>query len=226
MTEDNRKESATATGESPTTVILVRHGQTEGNLQQVWHGAMDAPLTAVGRAQIQAAARGVAALQDRFPVDYFFVSPLPRAQSTAAAIAATIGKEPVVDDELREFGIGDWEGRSFSDLSDNEDLWGRWASDPSFAPPNGESPYSFNQRAVRALEALVAKHKGHTILVVTHGGVIGSLLATLLGQGPGEWQKWDPNNCAISVLQYSETKGWVGILVNDVSHLTPDLLTR
>ncbi len=218
---DGTREASTNT-----TVILVRHGQTEGNLQQVWHGTMDAPLTETGCKQAEAAGRGVAALQDRFPIDYFYVSPLPRAQSTAAAITAAIELQPTVDDVLREFGLGDWEGRTFTDLVETEDLWTHWEQDPEFAPPNGESPYSFNQRVVSAIEELVARHEGHTILAVTHGGVIGSALGTFLGNGAGDWQNWDPNNCAISVLQYSEEDGWQGVLVNDVAHLDSELLTK
>ena len=69
---------------------------------------------------------------------------------------------PVVEDGLREFSIGDWEGRTYRDLIDNEQLWHRWAIDPTFTPPNGESPVSFGERAVAALEDLAARHRHQT----------------------------------------------------------------
>ncbi len=207
-------------GASPThtRLILVRHGETEGNVNQVWHGALDAPLTLRGRAQVAATATRMAELHERLAIDHLYVSPLPRAQSTAAAIAAAIGHTPEVVDDLREFSIGDWEGRAFTDLRDTEDLWGRWNDDPHFAPPNGESPSSFNSRVVETAHALVAQHPDQTLVAVTHGAVIGNLLASFVGDGPGDWRRFDPPNCAISILDWDGTT-WTPIWVNDIEHL-------
>ncbi len=213
---ENRRETR-----RPATVILVRHGETEANVLQVWHGALDAPLTQRGRRQVEAAGRGVADLSRRYPIDRFYVSPLARAQSTAAAIADAIDMTPVVHEGLREFDLGEWEGRTFQDLRESEDLWGRWDKDPAFAPPQGESPTSFNQRVVQTVQALAEKHPGETLLLVTHGGVICNVLATWVGDGPQDWQLWDPHNCAISVLQWDGEK-WHALLINDISHLPPD----
>ncbi|HXF62834.1 MAG TPA: histidine phosphatase family protein [Caldilineaceae bacterium] len=199
-------------------LILVRHGETEANVSQVWHGALDAPLTERGRAQVAATAAWLSDLHRRQPLDGFYVSPLPRAQSTAAAIAAAIGRQPVVVEGLREFSIGDWEGRSFRELREVEDLWGRWEADPCFAPPNGESPRSFNRRVVETVIKLVDRHPDGTALAVSHGGVIGSVLATLVGDGPDDWRRFDPHNCAVSVLQWQEGR-WSGELINATDHL-------
>lgn len=214
----------TADPSSPTTLILVRHAETESNVNQVWHGRMDAPLTERGQKQVAATAKSIAGLNQRFPVDVLYVSPLPRAQTTAAAIADAIDKQPHVEEELREFDLGDWEGRTFQDLRDAENLWGRWAEDPTFAPPNGESPASFSQRVEQAMQSLVARHPGQTILVVSHGAVIGNALTRWFGESPQDWRRWDPPNCSISVLQsgeQSDEEAWQPILLNDVSHLPP-----
>ena len=200
------------------TLMLVRHGETEGNVSQVWHGALDAPLTVRGRQQVAATALRLAQMHQVAPIDAFYVSPLPRAQSTAAAIAQAIGLKPTVESGLREFNLGDWEGRSFRELREVENLWGRWTDDPAFAPPNGESPLSFNERATAVLLALAAQHPSARVLVVTHGGFISSVLASWLGQSAGDWRAYDPPNCAISVLAWAK-EGWVGQLVNDISHL-------
>jgi broad specificity phosphatase PhoE len=208
-----------------TQLILVRHGETEANVGRVWHGSADAPLTKRGRMQVAATARHFAGLQERCPVDAFYVSPLQRARSTAAAIAEAIGMEPRVDPELREFSIGDWEGRSFDDLREQEDLWGRWERDPGFSPPNGESPLSFGRRAVQVLERLVVAHPGETVLVVSHGGLIGAVLARWFGEGREDWARWDPHNCAVSVLRWDGAR-WHGELLNDISHLPLDVVVR
>ncbi len=215
MSQNHKQE---ATGAWPATLILVRHGETEGNAQQVWHGSLDAPLTPRGRLQVAATAKRMAGVQQAYPISAFYVSPLPCARSTAQAIAQAIGIEPQIDPELREFDLGDWEGRTFRDLKETEDLWTHWSADPHFAPPNGESPRSFNRRVVEALQRLVQQHAGQTVLVVTHGGVICNVLATWLGAGPDAWRDWDPHNCAISILRW-DGRHWQPLSVNDISHL-------
>lgn len=211
---------AASENRAPTRLILVRHGETEANLNQVWHGALDAPLTPRGEEQVAATAACIAQLHGTQPIDVFYVSPLPRAQSTAAAIAQATGLSVQIEDGLREFGLGDWEGRSLRELRELENLWARWEADPSFAPPNGESPISFNRRAVKALIELVERHPGQTVLVVTHGGFISSVLATWLGGHPGVWRQYDPHNCAVSLL-ILDGESWRGEMVNDISHLPP-----
>ena len=201
-----------------TRLILVRHGETESNVSQVWHGRLDAPLTPRGREQVVAVAARLAARQAELPIHAFYVSPLPRAQSTAAAIAAAIGMTPQIDPGLREFDLGDWEGRTFRDLREQENLWGRWATDPDFAPPNGESPRSFGRRAAQALIRLADRHPEQTVLVVTHGGFISNVLATWLCKSGGDWRAFDPHNCAISIVR-RDGDGWQGEVINDVSHL-------
>lgn len=208
----------------PTTLILVRHAETEANVKAVWHGALDAPLTPRGRAQVAATAKRFATLVAEVGgIDAFYVSPLQRAQTTAAAIGRAIGMEPVTDDGLREFDLGDWEGRAMADLASAENLWGLWAVDPTFAPPNGESLASFGRRALEATRRLARAHAGETLLLVTHGGFICNVLAVWLGKGFDDWLNWDPHNCAITILRGSE-ETWTGVVVNDISHLPPEAI--
>ncbi len=201
-----------------TRLILVRHAETEANKSQRWYGALDAPLTEKGERQVAATARRLAAYAAAEPVAVIYVSPLPRAVRTAAAIGAAIQRQPIVDEGLREFSIGDWEGRTYQDLIDNEQLWQRWARDPRFAPPNGESPYSFGLRAVTAMQEIVERHPCVTTIAVAHGGVIGAVLDAWLGGGTGEWARWEPHNCAVSILE-QEDGTWQGLAINDISHL-------
>jgi probable phosphoglycerate mutase len=216
-----------------TTLILIRHAETEANASGIWQGSQDAPLTPRGEAQVTATAQrfGDWALSTTF--DQLYVSPLARAQSTAAGIAAATGLEPQIEPKLAEFHLGDWEGRSFIDLRDTEDLWGRWAVDRKFAPPNGESPHIFYLRAVSALSEIAERHPHETVIVVTHGGFIANVLSGWLGEGPGEWRKWEAHNCAITILESigpenieleNTGKGWRGVLINDITHLPPEAI--
>ena len=221
-------DKADATPEPKTTLILVRHGETEANVQQRWYGAMDAPLTERGRRQVAATAAAMAEINRCLPIDVFYVSPLPRAQATAGAIADAIHMRPQIENGLREFDLGDWEGRTFKDLHTSEDLWGRWEADPTFAPPNGESPASFSKRVEQAVQSLVSRHPGQTILIVSHGALIGNILTRWLGDSPEDWRRWDPPNCSITIVQKpNATPGaeWTPVQVNDVSHLPEDIQT-
>ncbi len=202
-----------------TIIILVRHAETQANVEQLWHGKLDAPLTERGRLQVIATATYLQELTVRYPVTAFYVSPLPRAQSTAAAIGQAIGLRPIIDENLREFDLGDWEGRSFLELKEKEDLWTRWSQDPTFAPPNGESPILFNGRAIHAVQWLVDRHPAAIVLAVTHGALLCNVLATWFGVGPADWRRWEPQNCAISILEFVNDQ-WHALLINDVSHLS------
>jgi broad specificity phosphatase PhoE len=206
-----------------THLVLVRHGETIANHEQRWYGALDAPLTERGKLQVQATGVHFGARQTEKPADLIYVSPLSRARNTAAAIADALGIEPIVEDGLREFSIGDWEGRTYRDLIDNERLWQRWAQDPTFAPPNGESPVSFGKRVTETVQQITAQNSGKRLVIVTHGGVIGCLLDLWIGERTGDWVRWDPHNCAVSELCWDGER-WHGEAINQTGHLPPEAI--
>jgi broad specificity phosphatase PhoE len=201
-----------------TRLILLRHAETEANVNQIWHGSLDAPLTPLGHAQVEATARRLVELHAEAPIDHIYVSPSSRAMHTAQAIAEFTHHTLRIEEALREMSIGDWEGRSMAHLRDVDRLWERWQADPEFAPPGGESPGMFGRRVPAIYQKLVDAHPGETLLTVTHGGVISNLLAQWFGEGPQDWRDWEPTNCAISILDH-EDGVWYPRLVNDTAHL-------
>jgi len=204
-----------------TKLFLVRHAETEANLQKIWYGLLDAPLTERGEQQILATGQRMKDLARYHPIDAFYVSPLGRTQKTAAAIAEQIAIVPTVEDGLREFDLGDWEGRSYVELAEHENLWGRWKVEPDFRPPNGESALSFHNRAIQIIETLVAKHAGETVLAVTHGGIICNVMALWMGEGLQDWPRWEPDNGSITLLTKQDGE-WQIEFWDDVSHFPPD----
>lgn len=208
-----------------TKLILIRHAETEGNFNGVWNGVTDAPFTQRGENQIVSTARYMQTLVTEHPINHFYVSPIGRARKTAAAIEARIRHLAQIENDLREFDLGDWEGRELRELADKEKLWQRWAVDPGFAPPNGESPRSFRARALRIIDALVERHEGETLLIVSHGGIIGTALGQRLSGTLNDWARWEPYNCSISILEFDGVQ-WNGLLVNDVSHLPATLIAE
>jgi broad specificity phosphatase PhoE len=205
----------------PTTLYLVRHGETLANVEQRWYGSLDAPLSPRGEVQVAATGVRFGANAAQAAVDAIFASPLGRAQKTAAAIGQALNLPVIVEPSLREFHIGDWEGRTYRELMEEERLWERWKVDPAFAPPNGESPASFARRTLVEVGALLDQQAGRRLVLVSHGGVIGCLLDAWIGSATGDWARWEPHNCSVSVLHWEDGR-WQPGAINDVSHLPDD----
>jgi broad specificity phosphatase PhoE len=181
----------------PTILTLVRHGQTRANVEGVWHGSIDTPLTDLGREQAQ---RVAAHAGERFAdARRIYASPLARAHDTARAIASRLSLSISVDADLSEFGLGDWEGRLYSDLHRVEKMWHRMGEDPDFAPPGGESTRQVATRMVAALRRIEQEARGERAIVVSHGGALTLALALLLDGTPNGWSRV-VDNCSVSEL--------------------------
>jgi probable phosphoglycerate mutase len=162
-----------------TILTLVRHGQTSANLDAVWHGSSDTPLTDHGQEQALRVAGFLA--EHSADASEIYASPLIRAQHTAAPIAKHLGLTVQIDENLREYDIGSWEGKTFQELQEVHRLWDHIATNLDFAPHGGESPRQVLERMTTCLHGLHARHKGKRIIIVTHGGALAMTLGRLLG---------------------------------------------
>jgi broad specificity phosphatase PhoE len=169
-------------------IYLVRHGQTEFNLERRHHGHVDSPLTVVGRKQAHHAGETLASLIDSRD-SVIFSSPLGRALQTANIIANVAGVERpvIVDPDLMEIGMGSAEGMTQAEIEK------RWpapnaasASEPmSLQSPDGESLEVLAKRLGRALCRVAGYHAASRI-VVSHGVAGRVLRALYLGLGNAE----------------------------------------
>jgi broad specificity phosphatase PhoE len=178
-------------------LTLVRHGETSANLEGVWHGSTDGPLSPRGREQ---ALRVAGFLRDRHAdASAIYSSPLLRARETAGAIAGRLGLEPRLEKGLAEFDLGTWEGKTYRELHERHRLWDEMRRDPDFAPHGGESPRRVAERIVEALRRIGASHPGERVIVVAHGGALSLGLAALVD---GDYTRWRRvmANCAVSEL--------------------------
>ena len=182
---------------SRTILTLVRHGQTSANLDGVWHGSSDTPLTETGHAQAEQVAGFLA--EHSADARVVYSSPLIRARSTAAPIAKRLQLEPRVEPGLREYDIGSWEGKSFRELQQVHRLWEKIASEPDFAPHGGESPRQVVDRLGTCLRTLAARHPGERVIAVLHGGALSLTLGHLLDGDASHWTRV-MKNCAVSEL--------------------------
>lgn len=149
-------------------VLLVRHGETDYNADDRFQGQIDVPLNDRGREQSRALARALAGEGLRA----LYCSPSLRARETAEIVGAELGLQPMPDERLMEADAGDWAGRLFTDIVDDDaDAFTAWrAAAPGFRFPGGES---VAEQAARVAAALADIGAGPLpALVVTHGGTI------------------------------------------------------
>lgn len=164
----------------PLRLFLVRHGETADNVKMRYLGIRDEPLTENGLNQAQRIADALCKL----PIDIVFTSPLSRAADTAARIRTTCSVELRMDPRLAEGSFGNWEGLTRREVLESgaaaAEQLARWESDPSFAPPGGESFEKVQERIVGLVEQLENELPGSSVVLVSHVGPIKALLAAVL----------------------------------------------
>jgi probable phosphoglycerate mutase len=160
-----------------TTVLLIRHGDTDAVDHYIAGTAEGTPLNSNGRRQVE---RLADYLRD-LPLTALACSPLLRARETAGPIARTHGLEIRLAPDFAEFEFGAWTGRTFQQLQ-ADPLWQRFNAVRSVVrAPGGELMLEVQQRAVAGLLDLAAAYPDGTVAVVSHGDVIRAALMFFLG---------------------------------------------
>ena len=186
----------------PTLVLLVRHGQTPTTGSTLPGRARGLHLADTGRAQAQAAADRIAALKD---VAAVYASPLERTRETAKPIAEARGLKVQIERGLLECDFGAWTGSKLRDLMKLPE-WQTVQRYPSgFRFPDGESFAEMQTRMVGAIDELVARHPGETIVAVSHADPIKAALAQALGTHLDLFQRIIVSPCSISAVLYGPT---------------------
>ena len=153
---------------TPTMTLLARHGATELSLQKRFSGSggYDAPLAPLGEAQAEALAREIVA---RGGVDAIVASPLLRTRQTAAIVAGHTGASVSVEEGLAECAFGEWDGLTFAEV---QERWPAeltaWLASTDVAPPGGESFAQCRDRVDAARRAVLTRHAGQRLAVVSH----------------------------------------------------------
>jgi probable phosphoglycerate mutase len=159
-------------GTAPARILLVRHGQSEGNVARIWTSARGGfPLTPLGHEQ--AAAVG-AALADR-DVVAVYGSPLVRAQETAVGIASVLGLAHTELEGVEELHVGVHEGVHDDHVGPiAQQVFGAWWSDSDLSGgfEGGETGQQIADRMRDALDGVADRHPGETVVVVSHGGAM------------------------------------------------------
>ena len=203
-----------------THVVLIRHGQSEGNAQGRFGGHTDTPLSARGRKQAEATAKALAS--EKF--DAIYSSDLPRAIETASPLAKLAGVVLETTDALRERSVGVMEGLTFEEAAEMypEQYAALLHRDFEHVLLGGESYRQTLDRASRKLDEAIEKYRGGQIAVFTHTGAICILILHLMGalDAPELKPVWIATaNCGIARFDLRDD-GFVRVItVNDTRHL-------
>lgn len=174
-----------------TTLLLVRHGESEWNYSRRLQGQANAPLTVRGREQVRVLRETVRSCAP----DRIVSSDLGRARESAEILG--LG-EPELDPRWREADLGEWTGQDSRELATKDHRYQQWR-DGLFTPPGGESFTNLRDRIGGAVRALPDRQ---TSLVVTHGGVIRVVLDQFIGLPPGHIIPVSPGS--LTVIQFHD----------------------
>jgi len=166
-----------------TCLHLVRHGETDWNVEGRWQGQADVALNAHGHAQARQTAEKLA----RLPLEAIYSSDLMRAAETARAIAQVNPAPLILEPRLREIHQGEWQGQLVQEIrAHHVEAYQRGSRDPlQMAAPGGETTEQVRRRALAALRDLVDRYPHGNVVVVSHGFTL-AVLITQINQIPFE----------------------------------------
>ena len=192
-------------------LIMVRHGESEGNRDRRFTISPEVPLTELGREQARAAAARIAR---RFAPVRVISSPFRRARQTSEIIAGELGLPIEIVHDLHERDLGALKGESYDLLRELVKQDPRYDATQGWLwrPERGESYEDVRQRVAAAIEDLRARYPNEELVVVSHGGVMLSMWAHVIGK----WEKAHlPANCEIVLIEHEADRFHPPLIVQD-----------
>ncbi len=199
-----------------TTLLLIRHGQTNSNVSGLYAGWSEENLNELGYIQAHRLSYRLA----RLSLAAIYTSPINRAYTTAAILAEPHQLAVEVLDDLIEIQLGDWEGLYGDEIKRRwPRLWQQSRTDPTnIVLPNGESFEQVTMRAIRALNTVLRASQGKQVAIVTHEVIVKVLVAYALGVTNSIYRRIEIDNASLSILQIMNNSYQL-VSMNDTSHL-------
>jgi len=205
--------------EIPTTLYLIRHGETPLTPFRKFSGVgpADPELTEEGHRQARLVAEEMAKLRP----EVLITSPLNRAQQTATYISEKSGVAPKIDSIWVEGNFGLWDGLTIYEVEEKfPKEYKLWLSSASIAPPGGESYDECMARARVGMESLVVDFPGKRVAVVTHNGMIKTSIAAAMSTHAESIFNVDVSPCSITIISIWPSDGLIAVRsVNERGHL-------
>ena len=189
-----------------TTLILVRHGQSMANLEEVYAGHSDFDLSPKGHKQAETTAGYII---NNYKIDKIYSSDLTRAYNTAKKVADSLDLDIITDENLREIYAGKWESTPFNVLVEKyHEEYSVWLNDiGNSACTDGESVKHLSERILAALTKIARENDGKTVLVAFHATPIRAMQCLWQGKTLDEMKDipW-VSNASVSVAEYKNSE--------------------
>lgn len=216
---------------------LVRHGESQGNLEQRIQGWDDSPLTDLGREQARLAAER---LRQEASISAVVSSPLRRAAETGKIIAQTLGVSVRFDERLNEYNFGPLNGMTREDIAKYyPQVPAAWKANEFWDTlPGEEGDPAFEARVRSIMDEIVTNMEEETaVAVVTHGGTLNACLRSSLGIVNRGWRTFAFDNASVSLIQIQSSqraaaageapgRNYRVLLLNDISHVKDVIRVR
>ena len=207
-------------------LVLIRHAHSEANAAGILSGRLpDVHLSEKGLAQSEKLAERLG----NFPIASLRISPMERCFETispwinSVLLPSNPKFAPIIDQELTEVDYGSWSGRKLAVLSRNK-MWKIVQESPSrMYFPGGEGIAQMQSRAMKSVHEAVSLKARGSVVIVSHGDVIKSIVASALGMHLDEFQRIVIDPASISILDFSTTKPRT-LLLNDSRSVVTELL--
>ena len=198
-------------------IIIVRHGQTAWNVDEVFRGRIDVELNETGIKQAELLAKYLS----RFEIEVVYSSPLIRAQKTAEMIATPHQLAVKIAPGLVDLDYGEWQGLLHRDVKRKyKELYEKWLNSPqAVTMPSGESLSDVRKRVIGVIGNVLAKYQG-TIVMVSHRAVNKVLICALLGLDNTHFWNIRQDTCGITTFTY-ENGRFILDEHNNTSYLQP-----
>lgn len=200
--QEKTDQETEPTKETPTTLLLVRHGNTPTTGKILPGRALGLELSDQGLKQAEEVAQQLSQLDG---IAEIYSSPLERAQQTAAPLAKLISKEVQIHELLYECDFGEWTGRDLKELYKLPE-WQQVQKSPStFRFPAGESFMEMQARTAAFVEFVQRKHSGQLVVAYSHADPIKTFLCNALGMHLDMFQRLMVGTCSVSAISYTSS---------------------
>lgn len=211
MIQKNFLHQRLLSDEVPTTIYLIRHGETPLTPERRFSGSggSNPGLTEKGRAQARAVGQELA---KRKP-DVLLVSPMQRTRDTAEEITEFVELTPVFEGEWIEASFGHWDGLTPHEVeAQYPDEFAQWVSDPWYAQGGGEAYAEVAERIRSALSKVAVEYAGRTVAIVTHNVVVKGAVCVALRAPIESIYNLDIAPCSITTIKIWPSDGLTALM--------------
>ena len=201
-------------------IFLLRHGETDWNLQGRCQGITDVDLNNRGRQQARCIAKHLGSEK----IAAIYSSDLKRALQTAEIIKRSHGLEVTVDSDFRELNHGAFEGLTFLDIrAAYPDFLSLWRSEPGkMMIPGGERLVDVEKRVWNGMERILKSHLSReTVVVVSHNFPILAVLCRITGTPLNNYRSFRVEPCGLSCVSHDDREGWRIVQINGTDYIAP-----